>query len=201
MYEAYPLQWPAGYKRTAADQRKQSQFKQSMNAAQKFLHSQIELLKATDLVVSTNIPIRSDGMLYADWMRRKIDDPGVAIYFKLKGKHISMCADKFERIWENVYALGKGIEALRGMDRWGVSDFLDRAFTGFAALPETTISEADIWRTLGLESKPDSTIIIHQAYKQQAKKVHPDMGGSSDGFNKLKNAYNAALGFFNTSNP
>lgn len=110
--EAYPLQWSLGYKRT--NSRINSKFKQGMDASQRFLRDEINRLGARNLIVSSNIPVRKDGGLYSDYMSRKMDDPGVAIYFKYKGKDISMCCDQYRSVWENIYALGKGIEALRG---------------------------------------------------------------------------------------
>ncbi len=198
MIEAYPLQWPAGYKRNAW--RISSQFKQTMEKAQRLLRIEISRIGGTGLIVSTNIPVRKDGLLYSDWMRKKIDDPGVAIYFKYKGKDISMCCDQYEHIWENIYALSKGIEALRGMDRWGVSDFLERAFTGFKALPESTMSEAIIWQVLGLKERPATKEKVTEAYKAQAKLVHPDIAtGSQERFVLLQEAYKKALQFFNNT--
>lgn len=192
--EAYPLTWPIGYKRTADYNRHRSQFKQTMERAQRFMRDEVARIGGTDLIVSSNIPVRNDGMLYADYMRRKIDDPGVAIYFKMKGRDVVMCCDQYSQVWENVYALGKGIEALRGMDRWGVSEFLERAFTGFTALPEfTTADIKSSWETLGLSAKPADIGIVHSAYKTLAKKAHPDMGGSADGFDELNKAYQQAL--------
>jgi hypothetical protein len=192
--EAYPLCWPVGYKRTLPNRRRSSQFKQSMEAAQRFLRIEVSRLGGRELIVSTNIPVRQDGGLYSDWMKRKIDDPGVAIYFKYKGKDVSMCGDQYERIWENLYALGKGIEALRGMERWGISEFLDRAFTGFAALPSATIVPyRDIWKILGLEEKPSNIDDVHLAYKAKAKQCHPDTGGSVEAFQELQEVYRQAV--------
>ena len=74
-----------------------------MDKAQRFLRSEIERIKGTDLIISTNIPVKSNGLLYADWMRRKIEDPGAAIYFKYKGKEVAMCCDQYERVWENIF--------------------------------------------------------------------------------------------------
>lgn len=199
MYEAYPLQWPAGYKRTNSGTRKDSQFRQTMSAAQSFLQKQIELLEATDLIVSTNIPVRkSDGGFYADMINKKIEDPGVAIYFKHKKMDRSMCCDQYERVWENIYALGKGLEALRGIERWGISEFLDRAFTGFPALPETVIiNQKSIWKILGLQEMPDHHMQIRLAYKKKAMELHPDKTGSSERFIELQEAYKQALSQFN----
>ncbi len=194
MYEAYPLQWPDGYKRTKS--RFSSKFKTTMDTAQNFLRAEIKRLGSSGLIVSTNLPVRQDGLLYADWMRRKIDDPGVAIYFKYQGKQVSMCCDQYHTIWENIYALGKGIEAIRGLERWGVSEFLERAFYGFSALPPVA-EENDIWLILGLNVKPDAVEAVKEAYRAKSKIYHPDVpGGSQELFVKLNNAYNRALTFY-----
>jgi hypothetical protein len=43
-------------------------------------------------------------------------DPGVAVYFTYKGNEVVLCCDTYERIWENVYAIGKTIENLRAIE-------------------------------------------------------------------------------------
>lgn len=188
--KAYPLIWPIGYKRTPAADRVKSRFSQTFDRAQRSLHLEVERLRATDLVISTNLRYRNDGMLYASEIGRRIDDPGVAIYFKYKGKQISMCCDKYLLIWENIFALAMGIEAIRGMERWGVSEFLDRAFTGFTAIPERT--GLSFWGILGLDPTKD-TDVIRKAYYAEAKKNHPDQGGDPQIFGAIADAYRLAL--------
>lgn len=189
MIEAFPLYWPAGYSRSKGQIN--SRFKVTMDKAQRFLRTEIDRLKGTDLIISTNVPVKSNGLLYADWMRRKIDDPGAAIYFKYNGKNVSMCCDQYERVWENIYALAKGIEAIRGMQRWGVSDFIDRAFTGFKALPENVVS--DTWYNVLEVDQFASYSEIYQAYLNKAKTAHPDAGGNDELFIKIRSAYDQAL--------
>ena len=189
MKEAYPLCWPAGYKRN--QYRVNSRFKSNMENAQRFLRLEIMRLNGSDLIVSTNLPVRQDGGLYADYMKRRIDDPGVAIYFRYKKKDISMCADQYLTVWENIYALAKGVEALRGMERWGVSDFLDRVFTGFAALPAAHTYQP--WfSVLGVNKDADEES-IKETYRQLAKLHHPDKGGDAGKFNQIQTAYEEGL--------
>lgn len=184
MIDAHPLQWPFGYKRSKS--RKSSAFKQTAENAQKFLRNELYLMGATNIVVSSNIPVRKDGWMYGDMANEKISDPGVAIYFKHKGIDIVMCCDTYFRVWENVYALGKGIEALRGMERWGVSEFMERAFTGFKALPEAR--EQQWFEILGVPPASPADI-IKEAYRKLVQIHHPDKGGTVDGFTRIKNAY------------
>lgn len=189
MIEAFPLHWPVGYKRSTY--RKDSQFRQTMDGAQRFLRSELSRLGANDIIVSTNIPIRKDGGMYADQMHKIQPDPGVAIYFKYKKRDVVMCCDQYTRVWENVYALGKGIEALRGMERWGVSDFLDRAFTGFTAIEE---AKEKSWYDI-LEVTPDANVdTIKTKYRRLTKEWHPDIKGPAgeDMIRKLNIAYESA---------
>lgn len=196
--EAYPLCWPVGYKRTPGYRRINSIFKQSMDRAQNFLRDEVKRLGATSLIVSTNLRLRQDGGIYSADLSKLIEDPGVAVYFKYKGKDVSMCCDQYNRVWENIYALGKGIEALRGMERWGVSEFLDRAFTGFAALPSSVIVPyIDTWKVLGLPGRPATIDEVEKAYKKQCFTSHPDHGGTAEQFNQLQQAYRQGLSQFN----
>ncbi len=193
--ENYPLSWPLGYKRTA--HRKKSIFKQTMDAAQRFLRDELRRMGARDIVVSSNIPIRRDGGMYSDYMNKKMEDPGVAVYFKYNTKPVVMCCDQYSSVWENVYALAKGLEALRGMERWGVSEFLDRAFTGFTAIEAPTSKE---WYDV-LEVTPTATIdIIKINYRRLCMDWHPDKNnGDSSRFLEIQEAYEKAKKLFNFS--
>lgn len=192
LIEAFPLSWPIGYKRTKT--RKSSPFKQTPENAQIFLNNELIRLGVQSLIISSNVPVRKDGYLYTDMATSKIDDPGVAIYFKYKEQDVSMCCDTYERPWENVYALGKGIEALRGMERWGVSEFMERAFTGFKALPEQTNgATVTWWKILDLPEDANSDM-IKSAYRKLSLIYHPDMPtANAEKFIQITKAYEEAL--------
>lgn len=195
MIEAYPLQWPVGYPRTQL--RKNSRFDQTLAAVRDYLKKEVKQIGGSGLVISTNIPVKQNGDLRADFGRFKMDDPGVAVYFTRNGVDVVLCCDTYIKVWENIYAIGRTLEALRQINRDGVSDFLNRTFTGFKALPETTATEAGIWETLGLQQPPASAEIVHACYKKKAKDCHPDRpGGSVEAFQHLNEAYRQALKFF-----
>lgn len=195
MIEAYPLSWPTGYKRT--NNRIRSKFKQSYDRAQNFLRDELLRLGAKKIVVSTNLRVRQDGLLYAGEMNRRIDDPGVAVYFEYDGQQNSLCCDQYEKIWENIYAIGVTVQSLRTIDRHGVSEFLKRAFTGFQALPEAASAECNIWDVLGLAVMPESVEAVKSAFRERAKECHPDSRtGSTEAFQELNSAYHLALNFY-----
>jgi hypothetical protein len=137
MVEAHPLAWPSGKPRTHNPQR--SRFDVSLATARDALLHEIRLLGGTLPVLSTNIPLRNDGLPYAN--HRQPDDKGVAVYFTLKGQQMCFCCDRWDVVADNVQAVRKTIEALRGIERWGTGDMVQQAFTGFVALPSNSPGE------------------------------------------------------------
>ena len=188
--QAFPLQWPLGYKRNLPGQRIFSNFKQTPEKAQLFVRKEIERLGAGHLIISTNVPVRKDGYLYNDMMREKLDDPGAAIFCQVAGEQVSMCCDQYRTVWENLYALGKSIEAIRAIERYGSSEFLRRVFTGFKELPEQTTGRP-WWEVLGVH-RSASAEEIRQAYLTKIKTAHPDAGGANEEFITIQSAYKQA---------
>jgi hypothetical protein len=65
MKEAYPLSWPDGWKRVA--RRSRSRFEVSgFGKARDFLLAEIRRMGGTGVILSTNIPLRNDGLPYAN---------------------------------------------------------------------------------------------------------------------------------------
>ncbi len=196
MYEAFPLHWPQGYAR--AEKRLDSQFKMTPDKARKELVREIELLSGDkNPVVSSNVNIRKDGNMYADMASDKIKDPGVAVYFNYNDRQVSLACDAWLTPAENIRALGLTVGAMRGMERWGCSEILNRSFTGFTALPASNlINQKSIWEILGFKSIP-SEQAVHDHYKMLAKERHPDKPtGSVALFQELNDAYQLALNYF-----
>jgi hypothetical protein len=95
----------------------------------------------TNVVVSTNLPLFRDGYPIASGMEPT--DPGVAVYFRLNGKSMVFACDRYFYVYENIQAIARTIEALRGIERRGASDMMERAFSGFNAL---TDGPSEDWR-------------------------------------------------------
>lgn len=191
MAEAFPLHWPEGWKRTA--QPAKSKFDVSFAAARDGLLEQLRLMGATYPVLSTNIELRRDGLPYANQPEPK--DKGVAIYFGWKGKQHVLACDRWDRIKDNIRALEKTVEAMRGIDRWGASTILERSFEAFVALPPATGTRKRTWReVLGFPptSLPDRQGIVIQ-YRGLAKKRHPEAGGSAEAMAELNVARDEAM--------
>lgn len=72
MNEAYPLQWPAGKPRTSIPAR--SRFDVTFATARDELVREIQMLGGNLPVLSTNIPLKRDGLPYAG--EQEPDDRG-----------------------------------------------------------------------------------------------------------------------------
>lgn len=195
MTTAYPLSWPEGWERTTPALRKPSKFKTRYAEAYDNLMRELHLLGASSIVVSTNAPLRRDGRPYTDFMEDDVDEPGVAVYFRLKGQPRVMARDGHPTPVENLHAIGHVIGHLRGLERHGGGAMMARAFDGFAALPAPGAKRP--WReVLDLTSVPINDIArgtVENAYRARARAAHPDSGGSHDAMAELNRARDEAL--------
>lgn len=188
MAEAYPLHWPVGWSRTQRKTR--SALKTSLATARDMLMHEIKLMGARYPVLSTNIPLRRDGLPYAG--QANPDDCGVAVYFEYGGRQMTFACDRWDRVQDNVQAIRKTIEAIRGIERWGASDMMERAFSAFEALPSPEMVK-QWWHVLGVNDRNTGKDEIERAYRAKARTCHPDTGGSTAQMAELNVAREAAL--------
>jgi hypothetical protein len=176
--EAYPLTWPQGWPRKKSYQRSRAKFSTSgrvlsvMDGIQRVLLELERLgVKRDDLVISTDIPTRLDGLPRSD---RSVADPGVAVYWR-KGKDTRcMAIDRYDRVADNLAAIAATLEAMRAIERHGGAEILDRAFTGFVALP----APEQWWQVLGVAENATGEE-IDAAWRRLAARHHPDRGGDN----------------------
>ncbi|HWR35981.1 MAG TPA: J domain-containing protein [Clostridia bacterium] len=187
MIEAYPLYWPEGWKRTQGGKQNYSKFKTGFGAAREFLFGEIRRMDGNNQILSTNVPLRNDGMPRANMPEPR--DRGVAVYFTYQKKSMVFACDKYVNVRDNIYAIAKTIEALRGIERWGASDMLERAFRGFTALPEHA---ATPWRVVMKFSSATmvTEALLHARFRELAMQLHPDNSdtGNSEQFKQLVEA-------------
>ena len=123
MYEtprAWPLQWPAGYPRTPVNQRRIGKFTNhrkplTIAASIARLQHQVDLLGGCRTVLSSNVETRLDGLPRSD--ARMPEDPGVCVYFHLKGRPTAMPCDAYRAVADNIAAIAAHIDAVRSIGR------------------------------------------------------------------------------------
>ena len=164
MKNRYPLEWPTGWQRTPSYRRHKSRYSVSLDTAMKDLQTELGKLGASDVLLSTNLETRLDGKPYAG--RSEPRDPGVALYWKKNDRQHVMPSDAWETVRENVRALGLAIGAFNLLERTRTGQILERATSGFLALPPPPD-----WRVL-LGFKPGevpSLKVLTAAYRKRSK--------------------------------
>lgn len=207
----YPLCWPAGWPRTSGISRVPSKFSKGERKYSSDYTSSwrarkdlsvfdgvsrviVELermsIRQDDMLVSTNIPTRLDGLPRSD--SAKPQDVGAAVYWRdRKGRDRCMAIDRYDTVAGNLAAIAATLEALRAVERHGGAVILDRAFTGFTALPSNAPAE---WRdVLGLQPGERNRDVIRSAYMTRRGAAHPDRaGGDATEFNRVQQAWEQA---------
>lgn len=208
--DAYPLAWPAGWPITPRERRQSAKFgtqtreysqtkdektgrpvsswmrKKRITTAQARdrLLDELEMLRATDVVLSTNVRTTARGELHAG--AREPDHPGAAVYFRLKGEPRVLACDRWDRLADNLAALAAHVDATRGIGRWGVGT-LDQVYTGYRAL--SAVGErAKWWQVMGFKNPP-TVGELETKYLELMKKHHPDRGGNANQAAEVNAAY------------
>lgn len=197
MSRQYPLTWPANEPRTPADKRRDtSPFSIPPDKALRDLYAELRRFHAVDVILSTNVPVRADGYIYQDAARRRIEDPGAALFFSLGQRKVSICCDLYSAVNDNIRALGRIIEAMRTIERYGGQHLSDKSFTGFVALPPPK----DCWKTLGIQKSVAEALnprmrreFVLDAFREKAREGHADVGAAGVNMSELKDARDEAL--------
>jgi len=216
MIAAFPLTWPTGWPRTPAYSRKSATFSKgervysSTPGGSSFTRRRdltvtdgvervlTELgrmgIDRQDVVISTNVRTRLDGLPRSG--ERKPDDPGAAVYWEKRREDrpnpYVMAIDRYNEVADNLAAIALTLEAMRAIDRHGGAQILERAFTGFTALPApgSTTSWRDVF---GFGSLPATKADVDAVYRRLASAAHPDKGGSHERMSELNRARDEAL--------
>lgn len=208
--QAYPLQWPIGWKRTPSHQRTAAAFRgtasrmvgpegaQRWESAKRVTLSQgvdrvrSELrrfgVRESTVVISTDLSLRQDGLPYSQQATSKLD-PGVAVYWMDGKRRRCMAIDRYNRIEDNMAAIAATLDGMRAIERHGGAEILERAFTSFVALaaPEQWFQVLNVSATAGRQT-------ITDAHRRLAMQHHPDRpGGSAQEMARINTARDEGL--------
>jgi hypothetical protein len=197
--------WPNNVPATPYHKRKRSPFRSTWGATLEDLDRELVAARAHNVVIEIDAPaseIRRDGMPRADARTR---GPGVIISYELRWtragavtrveRFVFPC-DTFHDWQDNVRAIAKTLEALRAVDRYGVTRD-GQQFAGFKSIPaETSATQSVAW-AVGLLSR-FGLISVHdgdpdfescrRAYRSARAKTHPDAGGTAADFQAVNAA-------------
>lgn len=210
---AFPLTWPLGWKRTPPQSQTHGRFSVertkpgrsysardnlSIAEATQRLLDELERMavRSQDVILSTNLVLRLDGLPRSGQAAPR--DPGAAIYWEdpFNGQPRSMAIDRYTKVEQNIAALAATIEAMRAIERHGGAVVLERAFTGFTALPApiTAGMKRDWQVVLELQDLLRPTAAdVQKAYRRLASAYHPDRGGDPAKMAELNQARDEAL--------
>lgn len=208
--QSFPLCWPDGWLRAHPGFRKSGRFsrgerqyssapgggssvrQRELSVTDGVLRILTELermgIDRQDIVISTNVRTRLDGLPRSG--EREPADPGAVAYWQdPDGKRRRcMAIDVYTKVADNLAAIAATLEAMRAIERHGGAEILDRAFTGFVALP----APEQPWQVLGLHMTATKAE-IEQAYRRLAMEKHPDRGGDAGEMARLNAAREAML--------
>lgn len=178
----YPLCWPANVSRPPRTVR--SAFRTSLAGAIKNIRSGMALLlselgeKQTDLIISSNASIAESNPA----------DPGVAVWFQLAGAWTCFACARYPTPADNLQAIVHVVEARRTELRHVGIEMVRATFQGLIGLPAPTH-----WSEI-LGVGRDATLKqVTDAYRDLARKRHPDRGGSQELMAELNRARDAAV--------
>ncbi len=141
-----------------------------------------------NVVISSDLRLRNDGLPYSSQATAKLDQ-GAAVYWRDGKNTRAMAIDRYNRIADNFGAIAATVEAMRAIERHGGAEILDRAFTGFAALPNPAREDLP-HNVLGVDE--NATLEeIEYAYRRLAQQMHPDKGGSDASMARINSARDA----------
>jgi hypothetical protein len=206
----YPLSWPEGWPRTTSAYRLHGKFGKRVpsgssnwkrledltvtQATQRVLDELERMgIEEQDTVISTNVRVRLDGLPRSG--ERAPEDPGVAVYWEDRKHNRRVIAiDLYKKVQDNLAAIAATLDALRAVERHGGARILDRAFTGFTALPAPGETVKRTWREV-FEIQAGTVVsadTIKATYRRLAAEHHPDRGGSHALMSELNQAHEEA---------
>ena len=178
-------------------------FRATWDSTLELLGYEADQLGADLVVIQVDVQesdFRRDGALKS---RARVGHPGAAVSFDSKFGPLRYATDRYAPRWSgdppgwqaNVRAVALALQALRAVDRYGVSTRGEQ-YTGWSALPAArpgssvlfdTRESAETWmRMAAAESGIGTWASWDGLYKALARRMHPDAtGGSTDLWDRL----------------
>jgi hypothetical protein len=197
--------WPGPL--TPPGSRQRSPFSAPLRGTLTLLARELDMIGAARPVLEVAIPaaqFRVDGRPYA---RAQAEHPGVVLSLpRTDVGALRYATDRYDTWQDNLRAVALGMEALRKVDRYGITRRHEQ-YAGFRALPPGTpmppaaMTVEDAARFLAEHGQPDGGAVFTAerlladrpewaalAYRTAARRLHPDAGGKPEDFHRLQEA-------------
>jgi hypothetical protein len=183
--------WPG--RQTA--RRLRSKFKASYTATLGLLDRELRHLGARNIVLQVALDesdIRLDGRPRAGSQPRH---PGIILAFDSKHGPLSYPCDCYNRWEDNLRAIALSLEALRSVDRYGVTRQAEQ-YRGWQQLPGPLVTADEaaliISRAAGTGVSVDTLLrsaeALRMAHHAAALRTHPNRGGTAEDFRRVQQA-------------
>jgi len=166
--------WPG--EPTAPEDQRYSPFKATEASTWRLLKRELAMLGSENIVIQAYLrenQIRIDG-----WPKNgaRPSSPGVVVAFDSKFGPLKYATDTFNHYLANLRAIALGLEALRKVDRYGITKRGEQ-YTGWKQI-ESGSAATDLRRGRELISE-------HGGVKAALKAAHPDAGGDEADFKAI----------------
>jgi hypothetical protein len=194
--------WP----REMTKGRKNATFRASYPQTLSLLEDELRALRAKE--INIQVALRPEDIRLDGWPRanaRTPSHPGVIVSFESRFGPLSYACDTYTTWEDNLRAIAKTLENLRAVERYGATKHGEQ-YRGYAQIeapkpePEGDFSNAEqAARWLSVQCGHmfatqhvailASSDLLKEAYREAAKRLHPDkMGGSEVEFKRLQEA-------------
>ncbi|MCE5185105.1 MAG: hypothetical protein LLF76_03150 [Planctomycetaceae bacterium] len=180
---------------------KRSQFKSSYSNTLELLNRELGMLGVRRAVIGLDMPesmIRNDGLPRAD---ARPASAAISLHFESKYGPLRYATDVFDKWQDNLRAIALGLEALRQVDRYGITK-KGQQYTGWKQLPEVGSPVRDYAAALAFICEHSGQVAawvemnednVQSAYRRAALNLHPDKGGDAEQFRILTIARDIVL--------
>ncbi|MFG2046026.1 hypothetical protein ACGFIW_01180 [Micromonospora sp. NPDC048935] len=173
-----------------------SAFRAPWSATLDLIAKETLLLGARLVVIQVDVTaadLRRDGMLRAN---ARVGFPGVKVSFESKHGPLTYATDEYAHWQANVRAVALSLQALRAVDRYGVSKSGEQ-YRGWTALPSGSpsgqMTADDAARLLAgyadagvtAERVLSDAEVRRAAFRQASRQTHPDHGGDGEAFARV----------------
>ena len=189
------IDWPAGFDRTpAADRERNRSFEATIADTTSDLATELDRMNVDEWRASTasgGAYTKSNGLPKHN---ANPDDPGFVLYWKIDGQQHAIACDDSPRLRDNMRYCYKWINETRMRSNRPVETGESEFAT--ARLPsgneDTVAADPPAHVVLGV-NRDASPAEVEAAYRETAREVHPDAGGSDEAFKRAKRAKDELL--------